>query len=139
MRRTFVSRMYGIAVVVLLFAAVAAQAQQSRKINLDMYLDLEDVADPQISPDGKQIVFTRRWVDKLNDKWESALWIMNVDGSRQRFLVKGSSPRWSPDGTRVAYLAEGEPKGMQIFVRWMDAEGAATQITRVEKSPSGLA
>src|SRR5712692_9489900 len=127
-------------IVAVLFLPAAAGAQaQSGKLSLDLYLDMEEVADPQISPDGKQIVFTRRWVDKLNDKWESALWIMNVDGSRQRFLVKGSSPRWSPDGTRVAYLAEGEPKGMQIFVRWMDAEGAATQITRVEKSPSGLA
>ncbi len=138
MQRILVSPMYWLAVSLLLFAAAAANAQQARKLSLDMYLDWEEVADPQISPDGKQIVFTRRWVDKLNDKWESALWIMNADGSRQRFLVKGSSPHWSPDGTRIAYLAEGEPKGTQVFVRWMDAEGASTQITRVEKSPGGL-
>jgi Tol biopolymer transport system component len=34
-----------------------------------------------ISPDGKAIVYTRRWVDKVNDKWESAIWIMDADGS----------------------------------------------------------
>ena len=127
-----------IVVVLFLPAAAAAQAQ-NRKLSLDLYLDMEEVADPQISPDGKQIVFTRRWVDKLNDKWEPALWIMNVDGSRQRSLIKGSSARWSPDGTRIAYLAEGQPTGTQIFVRWMDAEGGLTQITRVEKTPAGLA
>ena len=127
-------------IVAVLFLPAAAGAQaQSRKLSLDLYLDMEEVADPQISPDGKQIVFTRRWVDKLNDKWESALWIMNVDGSRQRSLIKGSSARWSPDGTRIAYLAEGQPTGTQIFVRWMDAEGGVTQVTRVEKTPAGLA
>ena len=127
-------------IVALLFLPAAAGAQaQSRKLSLDLYLDMEEVADPQISPDGKQIVFTRRWVDKLNDKWEPALWIMNADGSRQRSLLKGSSARWSPDGTRIAYLAEGQPTGTQIFVRWMDAEGGVTQITRVEKTPAGLA
>lgn len=137
------SRVFGIQLFVLLLCvleAAAANAQtQGRKLSLDLYLEFEQVADPQISPDGKQIVFTRRWVDKLNDKWESALWLMNADGSKQRSLVKGGSPRWSPDGTRIAYLAEGEPKGTQVFVRWMDAEGAVTQVTRVEKTPTSLA
>jgi dipeptidyl aminopeptidase/acylaminoacyl peptidase len=109
-----------------------------RKISLGMYLDLVNVSDPEISPDGRQIIFTRRWVDKMNDRFESALYIMNSDGGRQRFLVKGSGARWSPDGTRIAYMAEGEPKGNQIFVRWMDAEGAMTQITRLEESPGGI-
>jgi Tol biopolymer transport system component len=103
-----------------------------------MYLDMVSVSDPEISPDGKQITFTRRWVDKMNDKFESALYIMNSDGSRQRFLAKGSGARWSPDGTRIAYLGEGEPKGNQIYVRWMDAEGAVTQVTRLEDAPSGI-
>ena len=52
-----------------------AQPQIS-KISLEQYFDLEDVQDPQLSPDGKQIIYTRRWVDKLNDRWESSLWIM---------------------------------------------------------------
>src|SRR3989475_7669417 len=63
-------------------------------------------------------------------------WIMSVDGSHHRFLVKGSDARWSPDGQRILYLADGEPKGTQIFVRWMDAEGASSQITRVAEKPS---
>src|SRR2546429_2840166 len=85
---------------------------------------------------GAQIVYTRRWANKLEDKWESALWIMNADGSHQRFLVKGSGARWSPDGTRIVYLAAAETKGTQVFVRWMDAEGAVTQVTRVEETPA---
>ncbi|NIM52355.1 MAG: prolyl oligopeptidase family serine peptidase, partial [Gemmatimonadales bacterium] len=82
--------------------------------------------------------YTRRWVDKMNDRRKSSLWIMNADGSRNRFLTEGSSPRWSPDGSRIAFVRQGDPKGSQIFVRWMDAEGATSQITRVEKSPGDV-
>ena len=62
---------------------------------------------------------------------------MNADGSKNRFLTKGSDAEWSPDGTRIAYIAEGEPKAPQVFVRWM-TENAATQITQVQHPPSNL-
>ena len=113
-------------------SALAAQETRSDTLfTVEKYLDFEQVADPQISPDGSQIVYTRRYVDKIADRWESALWLVNADGSRNRFLLKGSNARWSPDGTRIVYTADGEPNGTQIFVRWMDAEGATSQITRV--------
>ncbi|HSF17003.1 MAG TPA: S9 family peptidase [Vicinamibacteria bacterium] len=109
-----------------------------KHLALTSYLDFERVSDPQISPDGKQVIYRREWVDKQTDKWESALWVVNVDGSKNRYLTKGNSPRWSPDGARIAYLAEGEPKGEQIYVRYMDAEGATTQVTRIERAPRSI-
>ena len=108
------------------------------RLDVEDYLDWEQVASPQISPAGDQVVYTRQWVNKLADKWDSALWIVTAGGARNRFLVEGSDARWSPDGTRIAYLAEGKPKGTQIFVRWMDAEGAVSQVTRVSEAPSSL-
>ena len=101
-------------------------------------LDLERISNAQISPDGRQIIYARGWVNQLEDKWESALWIMDADGGHNRFLTKGSSPRWSPDGTRVAYLAEGEPKGNQIFVKWVGTEGAPSQLTHVTEAPADI-
>jgi dipeptidyl aminopeptidase/acylaminoacyl peptidase len=114
------------------------QAQNTDKLSVDLYLEWEGVQDPQISPDGSQIIYTRRWVDKINDRWQSSLWIMNADGSRNRFLTDGSSARWAPDGTRIAFLREGDEDRTQIFVRWMDAEGATTQISRSDESPRSI-
>lgn len=126
------------ALVLAALPTLVLVAADTDRLTLDLYLELETVNDPRLSPDGKQIVYTRGWIDKVNDKRESSLWIMNADGSRSRFLVKGSSARWSPNGDRLAYLAEGQPKGTQVHVRWMDAEGATSQVTRVDASPSDL-
>ena len=129
-----------------LFAALAvlavsapgnpARAQASSTLALETWLDWERVSDPRISPDGSQVVYTRGWVDKINDRWESSIHIVNSDGSRPRNLIDGSSPRWSPNGDRIAFLAPDEEGNTQIFVRWMDAGGAVTRVTRVDESPS---
>ena len=134
----FAAAVLAIAVALAAPSFASAQADGIRTISLEMYLDLESASDPQISPDGSQVVYTRGWVDKMNDRRESSVWIMNADGSRARFLVDGSGPIWSPDGTRIAYTSEGEPEGSQIFVRWMDDEGASSQITRLQKAPGGI-
>src|SRR5687767_5602658 len=114
-----------------ILATPAYTQQRDTLFSVNKYLDYEQVADAQISPDGTQIVYTRRHVNKMEDRWDASLWIMSADGSRNRFLTKGSSPRWSPDGSRIAFLNDGEPSGAQLFVRYMDAEGATSQVTRV--------
>ncbi len=129
----------------VLAAPISAQETPSDTLlTVDHFMDLERVGGPQISPDGLQIVYTRSRVDIMADQWDSDLWLMNADGSRARFLTKGSDPRWSPDGTRIAYVASEEPGGggsgggTQIFVRWMDAEGATSQITHVTETPTSM-
>jgi dipeptidyl aminopeptidase/acylaminoacyl peptidase len=118
--------------------AAAQQAAPANRLTIADYFNWEDVAGPSLSPDGRQILYTRTWIDQLNDKRESSVWIMNADGTRNRFLVKGSDAKWSPDGTRISYIAPGEPGGAQIWVRYMDAEGATTQITRLTESPDNV-
>ena len=124
-------------IAALLFpAALAAQNEPDGTLRLDSYLDWETVGSPQISPDGSQIIFTRGWIDKINDRRASSIYIMDVDGSRPRVLIEdGSSPQWSPSGDRILFTAEGDPEGSQIHVRWMDAEGAVTQVTHLENAP----
>jgi dipeptidyl aminopeptidase/acylaminoacyl peptidase len=135
MMRALASRVF--LLLVLISPALHAQRPTDR-LTLQDYLEWETVQEPQFSPDGRQIAFGRRWVDKLNDEWETSVWIMDADGSRARSLHTGSAPVWSPDGTRIAYLAQGEPRGTQIFVKWLDLDGPATQITRVTETPSDI-
>ena len=133
MRRPAISRFVVAAVCALCVFCVAPAAHSQERpsdtlLTVNRYLDYETAAEPRVSPDGTQLIWTRRYVDKMKDNFESALWLMNADGTKQRFLVKGGGATWSPDGSRIAYLAEGEPGGMQVWVRYMDAEGATLQV-----------
>ena len=118
----------------LMCMLVMAPAWASDTLQVADYLEYEQVRDARISPDGSQVIYTRRWVDQKIDRWSSALWIMDADGSRQRFLAKGANARWSPSGDRILYLAKGANDKSQIFVRWM-SDGATSQVTRGDIEP----
>lgn len=90
-------------VVVVLSLQSLASVQAQTPLQTSDYLEFEQVSDPQLSPDGTQIVYTRRWVDKQKDSWKSSLWIVNADGSQNRFLIDGSNARWSPSGDRLLF------------------------------------
>jgi acylaminoacyl-peptidase len=102
--------------------------------------DLEYISDPQVSPGGDQVVFVRNFMDIMNDRVRSNLSIIDYDGSDLRPLTTGlvnhASPRWSPDGKRLAYLAliNGH---MEIIVRWMDS-GQTARVTRLTHSAGNL-
>ncbi|HVG35757.1 MAG TPA: S9 family peptidase [Pyrinomonadaceae bacterium] len=130
-------RNFCLSLTLLLVLACGAWAADQSRLTVDLFLDWEWVSLPKISPDGSQIAYTHRWTNKINDNFETDIWIMNADGSKKRFLVRGSQPTWSPDGRRLAYVAMGQPTGAQIFVKWMDT-GEETQLTRLERSPSNL-
>jgi dipeptidyl aminopeptidase/acylaminoacyl peptidase len=123
---------FAVLAVLASLAAYPAWSQETKSANRltnDHYFDFERVSNAQISPDGARIVYTRQQANKIEDRWDSSLWIMNADGSQHRFLAKGSNPRWSSDGKRILYISDGEPRGPQIFVRWIGTDGPATQVT----------
>jgi acylaminoacyl-peptidase len=102
---------------------------------------LELAADPRISPDGEQVVYARRWADDKADRWRSNLWIVSTASGEQRALTTGprsdSSPRWSPDGKRLAYVS-GEGGSAQLWMRWM-ATGESARLTNLAEAPGNLA
>ncbi len=104
------------------------------------------IADPQISPDGASIVFTRVNANQKENRYETSLYLVPADGSQPpRRLTSGirdTRPRWSPDGKRIALLRavekDGKPQPPQIFVLDMDG-GEARPLTDVGDGASGLA
>ena len=101
---------------------------------------LEYASDPRISPEGLRVVYVRNFMDIMQDRRRSNLWIVDFDGSRHRPLTTGvandSAPRWSPDGLRLAYVSVSSGSA-QIHVRWMDT-GQTAQVTHLTQSPGAL-
>ena len=111
----------------LLSADVASSANGA--FGPDSLFDWQFVGDPQISPDGRQIVYVHARVDRDRDDYARELWIA-TDGSSPRVLTSGSNdsaPRWSPDGRRIAFIS-GRSEKRQIFILEL-AGGEAWQLT----------
>src|SRR5437879_7638354 len=119
----------------------AAAEEKSNRLTASDVFNLQYAVDPQISPDGRRIVYVREFSDMLSDRRCSNLWVINFDGTDNRPLTTGThsdtSPRWSPDGTRIAFLSDQDGKS-QIYVRWMDT-GQTAKITSLQQPPSGIA
>src|SRR6516225_4684328 len=128
------------ALLVVFPNGVRAQDTSHKLTAMDEF-QLQLATDPQISPDGKKIVYVRRFADPMTDKRYANLWIINSDGTDHRPLTTGNrsdtSPRWSPDGNRLAYLSDADGK-QQIYIRWMDT-GQTARITNLDQAPDSIA
>lgn len=98
---------------------------------------LEFASDAQISPDGSTIVYRRNWFNIMNDRSVGDLWMINAAGKHLPLLENVSSPRWSPDGTRLAYVGLDRNDKRQLFCHWFE-EDRSTALTRLTESPSGI-
>ena len=111
-----------------------------RLLTKETFMEMETVRSPVISPDGKQIIFTRGWIDQLEDRSRSNLWIIDTKGERVRELTHGnwsdSSPVWSPDGERIAFISDRD-ETRQIHVMWLDTREVA-QLTHLQRAPGNL-
>jgi len=119
----------------------AADIEPRRLISADLF-DLQYAADVEISPDGAQVVYTRAIHDVMSDSVVSNLWTVEAGGDAHRPLVSGhqsaSTPRFSPSGDRLAYVAADARDKPQLFVRWMDS-GDTAVVTRLVEPPSSIA
>ena len=112
-----------VASLAVINTAIAQAEDLNRFTALDVF-SLEYANDPQPSVDGKEIVYVRHRNDIMTDKTRSNIWSVKADGSENRPLLSGrdnySSPRWAPDGTKMAYTSAVEGSN-QIYLRWKDS------------------
>src|SRR5262245_61215909 len=103
-----------------LMPSLPAGAAKPAFAPMDVF-SLEWASDPQVSPDGSEVAYVRRSFDVKTDSRRGAIWLVGRDGSNHRPLAGGagnqSSPRWSPDGRRLAFVAAGAA-GAQIHRHW---------------------
>ena len=123
-----------------IFGAITLHAQQSPLVNEDIF-EIEYASDVQISPDATMVAYVRYSMSIMRDRREGRLWLVNTDGSSHRKLTSEdrseSSPRWSPDGTRIAFVS-GSTEGSEIYIYWV-ATGQIARLTQLERSPGGIA
>ena len=126
----------------LVFAMTIAAQTENNLATFDPMdvFELEWATDPRVSPDGDTIVYVRKSNDIMKDRERSNLWQITIDTQDHRPLYSGiksaRSPRWSPDGTKLAFISN-DTGSQQIHVRWMD-NGETAVITQLQKSPSNL-
>ena len=87
---------------------------------------IRTASDPQIAPDGRRVAFVVTTLSAERDEYLSNIWLVDADGGEPRRFTTGpgrdSRPRWSPDGTRLAFVSSRQPEQKpQLYV--MPADG----------------
>ena len=119
----------------LLSVLTTVGGAQQHPITYEDFAAVRAVADPQISPDGRSVLYSVRTTDVAANRRTGKTYIVPVAGGMPRVFpsedVNASEARWSPDGRRIAYIAGG-----QLWVA--DADGAdRTQLTRLTGGATG--
>lgn len=100
-------RLFCISIFTLLCVALFAQ-ESNTKFTIQDYLKLTTINSPQFSPDGDWIVCSIGDKEKWDGKRNNNLWIFSPDGKKQVQLTNSKKsdygPRWSPDGSKIAFL-----------------------------------
>ncbi len=109
----------------------AAGLDQTHPFSIHDMLAMDRLSDPQVSPDGKWIVFVLRQTDLEENKGLTDLWLVGADGTALRRLTShkasDSSPRWAPDGKSIWFVS-GRSDTSQVWRIAIDG-GEAEQVT----------
>lgn len=124
----------------LLYTCIAfGQVEKTPLQPMDIF-ELEYVADPQISPDGEWIVYSRRGFDVMKDRSKNGLWIVGTDGNNHRKLtsreVGESQAAWSPSGDRIAFTSSTD-EGSEVYMYWHES-GQIARLSQLPSSPGSL-
>ena len=138
------------AVVAVQLALIPTRAQSPRPMGIVDLLSVPRLADPRLSPDGREVVFTKSDADWKSGKRITHIWRARVDGGAPVQLTYGTenenTPRWSPDGRTIAFTTKrGDNEFAQVYLLPVDGGEAkaltshGTAASEIEWTPDGSA
>src|ERR1019366_5608425 len=122
--------------LIVLTAAYPAHAQTKHAMTFYDLISMHRISDPHLSPAGKWVAFTLATPDREANRNASNIWLIPSSGGAAKQLTnsgRDNSPRWSPDGKRVAFNSSRDGE-LQIYFIAMEG-GEATRLTN---APSGV-
>src|ERR1700690_2583479 len=124
-------RCLALGALALFLGVGAASAQGARRpMTFDDLIAMHRVSDPRMSPDGRYVAYTVATPDREANRVAPNIWIVPTAGGEPRQLTRSGSdqrPRWSPDGTKLAFLSARDGS-QQVY--WIAlASGEATRLT----------
>ena len=134
-------RIARMAVAAAFALTIAPQAATRRPVAETDLFSFVWISDPQMAPDGSRVAFVRVAVNRQKDQYETSIWIAATGAGAaapQPFTSgpRDSHPRWSPDGTRLAFVRAAETEGRvqppQIYVMTMTG-GEPRAVTDIPK------
>ena len=122
-------------------SAAIAQTPPTSAFEAKDLFQLQVASDPQVKPDGRAIAYVRATGDIMMDRMNRSIWLIELPGGKQQPLSEApgqlSSPRWSPDGTRLAYIFTPEGERPQLKVRWL-ASGQSARLSTLAEAPRNI-
>jgi dipeptidyl aminopeptidase/acylaminoacyl peptidase len=110
---------------------------EPRPLTLEDFWSLRTVSDVQLSPDGTTLAYVVGTYDQASNQQRSAIWLADVGSGQARQFTGGAAadttPRWSPDGTRIAFVSTRQEDKPQVFV----IPTAGGEPRRVTAHPDG--
>jgi dipeptidyl aminopeptidase/acylaminoacyl peptidase len=139
-------RWVGMALALAVAAGGPASAQvaegPARTFTARDLFGLQQASDPQVRPDGGAVAYVRNRYDIMTDRAHRSIWLVDpASGAQTPFVVETASamtPRWSPDGSRLAYVLAAEGAPPQLYVRWV-ASGRSAKVATLEQAPNDIA
>ncbi len=122
------------------FMPCGSEAAETHPFSAEDLVAMDRLSDPQVSPDGTQIVFVRRTTDIEANRGRTDLWLVGRDGESLRQLTRHEAndvnPRWAADGSAIYFLSS-RSETMQVW-RIAPGGGEATQVTDLPLDVSNL-
>ena len=121
-------------VLVAFFVVSTTIAQEKKDPSFEEVISLQNVSNPEISPDGKSILFTKSGTDWQENRFDTEIWL-SKNGAKPIQLTNNpkassGSPKWSPDGKWIAFISRRGENSQIHAIRFEGGE--AIQVSKSE-------